>query len=235
MPEEINRIVTDALSDLLWTPSPDGDQNLLAEGKRPEQIERVGNIMIDSFELLKGKIEADTTREDMGLKRESYALLTLHRPSNVDDEDTLNMLVDQLTDVSEQLPLLFPVHPRTRKQLAKFGLLARLENTSTITLSEPLAYIQFMNLVLGAKLLITDSGGIQEESSYLGIPCLTLRPNTERPATIELGTNKLVKPASLAAEVASVLKAPRPGSNTIPLWDGHTAQRVSESLRRHAG
>lgn len=233
MPEEINRIVTDALSDLLWTPSPDGDENLLREGKSKDQVDRVGNIMIDSFEMLKGRISEDTTRADMGFEPGGYALVTMHRPSNVDDQSVLQVIVEQLIEVSGSVPLVLPLHPRTRKQAETFGLLAGIENAPNINVIEPIAYIQFMNLVCDAKLLITDSGGIQEETSYLGIPCLTLRDNTERPITIEMGTNKLVKPGQLTDSVAEILRGNWPGGKAIPLWDGKTAGRVAASLRRH--
>jgi UDP-N-acetylglucosamine 2-epimerase (non-hydrolysing) len=231
MPEEINRLVTDAIADLLWTPSPDGDENLRREGVPASRIERVGNIMIDSFELLRSKIEADDTRERMGLHDQRYGVVTLHRPSNVDDRNTLQALVEQLENVTRFVSLIFSVHPRTLGKLKEYGLYDRLAGLSGMTLMEPVGYIQFMNLVLGATIVITDSGGIQEETTYLGIPCLTLRPNTERPITLTEGTNLLVEPKSLLAEVNKVLEGGGSKGRRPDLWDGQAAGRCVESLK----
>jgi UDP-N-acetylglucosamine 2-epimerase (non-hydrolysing) len=206
MPEEINRLVTDAICDVLWTPSPDADEHLAREGIPESKIDRVGNIMIDSFEMMRSSIEADGTRDAMGLVSGAYAVVTLHRPSNVDHRDNLESLVGQLVAVSSDLPLVFAVHPRTRKKLEEFGLLEKLAGSARqISLTGPLGYIQFMNLVRSARAVITDSGGVQEESTYLGIPCLTLRENTERPITVSEGSNRLVKPEALFAQVQEVL------------------------------
>lgn len=232
MPEEINRILTDAISNLLWTPSPDGDDNLRAEGVAPERIERIGNIMIDSYELMKDRIAASGARKRFGLEKGGYGVVTLHRPSNVDTRETLSELVQQLVAVSERLPLIFAVHPRTRKQLRAFDLEAGLSAAPGMTLCDPLSYIEFMNLVSGAALVITDSGGIQEETTYLNIPCLTLRDTTERPITITQGTNRLLEPAQLRDAVAAAL-ARDPDEALCPeFWDGHTAERAARSLAR---
>jgi UDP-N-acetylglucosamine 2-epimerase (non-hydrolysing) len=247
MPEEINRLVTDAICDVLWTPSRDADENLAREGVQAGRIDRVGNIMIDSFEMMRSAIESDGTREAMGLEERRYAIVTLHRPSNVDDRATLESLVSQLVAVSDSLPLVFAVHPRTRRRLDEFGLLDRLVGTDDhggadrsrnrkqrIILTEPLGYVQFMGLVCSACAVITDSGGVQEETTYLGIPCLTLRENTERPITVSQGTNRLVTPGNLYEQVGQVLQGRWPTGKRPDLWDGRTAQRCVEALRRRA-
>jgi UDP-N-acetylglucosamine 2-epimerase (non-hydrolysing) len=231
MPEEINRLVTDAIADLLWTPSPDADENLRREGVPEGRIDRVGNIMIDSFELLRTKIEADATHKQMGLEGKRYGVVTLHRPSNVDDRSTLQAIIEQMENVSRSIDLIFSVHPRTLARLKEFDLYDHLAGVSGITLTEPVGYIQFMNLVISADLVITDSGGIQEETTYLGIPCLTLRPNTERPITITEGTNVLVTPGSLVPEVSRILQVGGPKGRRPDLWDGQTAGRCVESLK----
>jgi UDP-N-acetylglucosamine 2-epimerase (non-hydrolysing) len=235
MPEEINRLVTDAIADVLWTPSADADDNLVSEGVSPDKIDMIGNIMIDSFEMLRDRIEAAGARESQGMGDGGYALVTLHRPSNVDAADTLEPIVAELVSASEKLPVVFVAHPRTIKSLGKFGLTGRLEAAQGVTLLEPLPYIEFMNIVTGAKLVITDSGGLQEETTYLGIPCLTLRENTERPVTVAQGTNKLTRAADLAADIDRVLSGDWPTGQCPPLWDGKTAGRAVESLRRRSG
>lgn len=232
MPEEINRLITDAIADVLWTPSADADENLLAEGVAKEKIDLIGNIMIDSFEMLRSKIESANTRADLGLDDETYALVTLHRPSNVDDATSLGPIVDELVRISEDIPVVFFAHPRTIKNLEKFGLKDRLRPSGQLSLLEPLPYVSFMNVVTGAKLLITDSGGLQEETTYLDIPCLTLRENTERPITITQGTNRLVRADNLAVNVAEVLAGNWPSGTCPPLWDGQTAKRAVECLKR---
>ena len=233
MPEEINRLVTDAICDVLWTPSSDADENLYREGIGSERIDRVGNIMIDSFEMMRSAIQADGTRNAFGLDPGEYAVVTLHRPSNVDVSAKLEELVVQLVDVSQRLRLVFAVHPRTRKKLTEFRLTDRLAS-GRIVLTEPMPYVPFMNLVQSARAVITDSGGVQEESTYLGIPCLTLRDNTERPITITEGTNRLVKACDLQAHIAAVLAGQWPTGRRPELWDGRTADRCVAALRRRA-
>lgn len=235
MPEEINRLVTDAIADVLWTPSSDADENLLKEGVAASRIECVGNIMIDSYEMLRGQIEADGTRKGLGLAPKSYGVVTLHRPSNVDDPSTLERLVDQLIRISADLPLVFAVHPRTAKRLSEFGLRSRLEAAAGIRLSDPLGYVQFMNIVSAARVAITDSGGVQEETTYLGIPCVTLRQNTERPITVTEGSNRLVQPDQLVPAIESVMANRWPRSRVPRFWDGKVADRCVESLRRRSG
>jgi UDP-N-acetylglucosamine 2-epimerase (non-hydrolysing) len=233
MPEEVNRLVTDALCDVLWTPSPDADENLRGEGVPDGRITRVGNIMIDSFELVRPAIQAAGVPEALGLARGGYGIVTLHRPSNVDDPAQLIRLVDSLVEAQRRLPLVFPVHPRTAAKLRGALLDSRLARAG-IKLLDPLPYVRFMSLVTGAAAAVTDSGGIQEETTYLGIPCLTLRENTERPITILEGTNRLVTPESLLLELERALAAPREGRRP-DRWDGRTAGRCVDDLRRRGG
>jgi UDP-N-acetylglucosamine 2-epimerase (non-hydrolysing) len=233
MPEEVNRVVTDAIADLLWTPSADADANLAAEGRAADRIDRIGNILIDSYELSRERIDADTTRLAMGLERHAYAVVTLHRPANVDDPDALARIVRRLVELSGSLPLVFPVHPRTRRQLADAHLLDAL-TARGLRVVPPLGYVPFMNLVRDARVVITDSGGLQEETTYLGVPCLTLREVTERPITVAEGTNRLVRADGLVDAVLATLAAPRPEPSRLDRWDGHAAQRAVASLRRRA-
>lgn len=232
MPEEVNRIVTDALADVLWTPSPDADENLAAEGVDPARISRVGNIMIDSFELVRPAIAAAGAPARHGLTPGGYGIVTLHRPSNVDDPAVLERLVAGIERAQRRLPLVFPVHPRTAARLAASGLHAPLV-AAGVKLLAPLPYVEFMSLVLGAAAAITDSGGIQEETTYLGIPCLTLRRVTERPITISQGTNRLVEPEKLADALAEAVAGER-GGERPELWDGRTAGRCLADLRRRS-
>lgn len=234
MPEEINRLVTDALSDVFWTPSPDADANLVAEGIAPDRITRVGNIMIDSFEMVREEVEACGHHDVIGLGKKAYGVVTLHRPSNVDDPDQLARLVEALLAIQARLPLIFSVHPRTVSRLAAAGLLGRLEQAG-VRLLEPVSYIRFMNLVMNAAAVITDSGGIQEETTYLGIPCFTLRENTERPITISEGTNRLADAATLVRDFGAVLAGPPPAGRRPDRWDGMTAGRCVDDLRARRG
>lgn len=235
MPEEINRLVTDAISDLLWTPSLDGDENLRAEGVPVEKIECVGNIMIDSYELMRPKISADPGPAALGLTPRNYGIVTLHRPSNVDHYESLKTLVSGLTQIASRLPLVFPVHPRTRKNLKEFKLLDTLASCPTVTLVDPLGYVAFMALVENARCVITDSGGVQEETTYLGIPCLTLRDTTERPITVLEGSNRLIRIEGLDDAISAVLADKWPTGRRPHHWDGHAAQRVVENIEKWFG
>ena len=232
MPEEINRLITDAIADVLWTPSPDADGNLVAEGVAPERITRVGNIMMDSFELVRPAIEAASRSGALGVAPGGYGVVTLHRPSNVDAPEQLARLVHALVEAQARLPLVFPVHPRTAARLEGGGR-RRLE-AAGVRLVEPESYIGFMSLVAGAAAVITDSGGVQEETTYLGIPCLTLRENTERPITISEGTNRLVRAETLAGELTAALATPLGGRKRPEFWDGRTAERCVADLRRRS-
>jgi UDP-N-acetylglucosamine 2-epimerase (non-hydrolysing) len=237
MPEEINRILTDQLADLLLTPSQDGDANLRAEGIPDSRIRFVGNVMIDSlFNQLK-RAEASTVRDDLGIANKDYAALTLHRPSNVDDAATFARILDALEQISRRLPIIFPVHPRTRARIVEFGFNKRIERAQNLRLIEPLGYIDFLRLYSGARLVLTDSGGIQEETTALSIPCLTLRENTERPITVEMGSNRIVGTDTdkITRAAFNALDAPRTNQTPPripPLWDGHTADRILDAITK---
>lgn len=232
MPEEINRIVTDSIADVLWTPSVDGDENLANEGVAPERVSFVGNIMIDSYELMRDQIEKAGTRDEMGLTAGGYGVVTLHRPSNVDHPETLALLIDTLVTVANDLPLVFAMHPRTRKNIETQGYLDRLESAANIQVTEPMSYIKFLSLVREAKMVLTDSGGIQEETTYLGIPCLTLRDSTERPITVTEGSNRLVTPQNLSDMIGKVVAGDWPTGRKPELWDGRTASRIAADIKR---
>jgi UDP-N-acetylglucosamine 2-epimerase (non-hydrolysing) len=232
MPEEINRLLVDAIADILWTPSEDADANLLREGVAPERIDRVGNVMIDAYCMLERRIAAAGTVSRLGLEALSYAVVTMHRPVNVDNREPLAAIVDQLIELSGIIQVVFPIHPRTRARLESFGLLESLQR-ARIRLQEPLGYIEFMNLVSNCRLVVTDSGGIQEETTYLGVPCLTARESTERPVTLSLGSNRLISPTNIANEARSVMSVVgKRMSTSVPLWDGHASDRIVDSLRR---
>lgn len=232
MPEEINRLVTDALADLLLTPSPDANQNLLREGVPPEKIRFVGNVMIDTLYRHLERASASPILEHLQLQKKSYCAMTLHRPSNVDDRQSLAGILEALEVIQERLPIVFPIHPRTRARLEEFGLKAIVEKQKNVILTEPLGYLDFLQLYSNSRLVLTDSGGIQEETTALGIPCLTLRQNTERPITITEGTNRLVgnDPALIQQEALKALDNP-PSAGRVPdLWDGRAASRIVDAI-----
>ncbi len=232
MPEEINRLLTDRISDLLLTPSTDGDENLLKEGVSRDKIHFVGNVMIDSLFYSLKLSESSNVREELNLNEKEYAVLTLHRPSNVDEREIFAPILDALTEISEKIPIIFPAHPRTSGKIEEFGFATRIKN-SNIKLIKPLGYLDFLRLYSGAKLVLTDSGGLQEETTALSIPCLTLRENTERPITIELGTNELVgtNPEKIKKSAFQVLENSNTQDAKIPpLWDGRTAERICDVL-----
>lgn len=237
MPEEVNRVLTDRISDLLLTPSPDADENLLKEGLPKERIFRVGNIMIDTLLSNLPRAKQTGAVAKLGLKPKGYGVVTLHRASNVDDRSTLTRLVDGIDRMQKKLPVVFPVHPRTRKQLEAFGLLARLEKMGKVQLIPPQGYLEFMDLTAHATVVATDSGGLQEETTALGIPCLTLREDTERPVTVTEGTNTIVgtDPQRLEQEVDKALSGKGKKGSVPALWDGKTSERIVEILERMYG
>lgn len=230
MPEEINRVVVDRVADVLWTPSADGGEHLAAEGIADHKITFVGNIMIDALEMVRERFRGAERWRAYGMERGSYGVATLHRPENVDDPEQLNRVVDAVVHTGEHVPLLAPLHPRTRSRLAASGLLTALERARGIRITEPEGYIDFMSLVDGAAVVVTDSGGLQEETTYLQIPCLTLRRGTERPITISGGSNRLVTTESLPEATKHALTSPRHTLPRPPLWDGRTAERIIADL-----
>ena len=228
MPEEINRLVTDALADLLLTPSADGDENLRREGIPEAKIRRVGNVMIDSLIAQIEVAEAIGTLQRLGLEPGRYVYVTLHRPSNVDIRENLEVIIRELSSLSEHWPIVFPIHPRTRQRMVAFGL--SFDAQPGIRPLEPLGYLDSLNLTRHARFLLTDSGGLQEESTYFRTPCLTLRPNTERPVTLTIGSNRLTSVATLRADITQLLADHSRLGQTPPLWDGHTAGRIVDEL-----
>ena len=228
MPEELNRIVTDQLSDVLWTPSPDGTANLQAEGIPSAKIDEIGNIMIDSLVYILERAPVKETLRSFNVEPGKFVIATIHRPSNVDNAETVRSIAAQFASLSESIPFIWPIHPRTEKIVHSEGI----KLPPSVRVVSPLPYEEFISLVASARMVVTDSGGIQEETSYLGIPCLTLRPNTERPITIELGTNQLVELHQLPSAFRKLLTGGKIQKRPIPLWDGCTASRAVDSLVR---
>ena len=234
MAEEINRLLTDQIADLLFTPSCDADANLLAEGIPQSRIRFVGNIMIDSLLTNLDCAKHSTVRVDLGVDGRDYGVLTLHRPSNVDERETFACILDAIDEISARVPIVFPIHPRTRRTIAELGFAQRVEQANSLRLIEPLGYLDFLHLLNGARLVLTDSGGIQEETTVLGIPCLTLRENTERPITVEMGTNVVVgtDTGKIVGAALDALAKPldQQRDSIPPLWDGRTADRILDAL-----
>ena len=235
MPEEINRVLTDRLSTLLFTPSPDGDANLALEGIDPRRVHLVGNVMIDSLRAALPRARESKIHQQLEIARGGYALATLHRPANVDEPAALAKVLAALIEVSVFLPVVFPIHPRTRARLeADPTTRAQVQSARALKLIEPLGYLDFLALTESARLVLTDSGGIQEETTALGVPCLTLRENTERPITVDVGTNTLVgmDPGQIVPAASAVIEG-RGKKGSIPdLWDGHAAERIASILLR---
>jgi UDP-N-acetylglucosamine 2-epimerase (non-hydrolysing) len=230
MPEEINRILTDSISDLLFTSEPSGEQNLRREGVGPEKIHFVGNVMIDTLFRYREQARQSDVLKHLGLSPRGYAVLTLHRPSNVDDEGTLGMLLSAIARIQAEIPVVFPVHPRTRRRLE--ALAGALPPMPGVQLANPMPYLDFLHLMGEARCVLTDSGGIQEETTALRIPCLTLRENTERPVTVSSGTNRVVgtEPAAIYEGWREVADGNWPAGELPELWDGKAASRIVRVL-----
>lgn len=232
MPEEINRLVTDAIADILLTPSLDGNEHLENEGVDKERIHFVGNIMIDSlFNNLK-RAKQSNILEQLELTKKNYALITLHRPSNVDDRDTFQGLISTISHLSNHMDVVFPMHPRTFNRAKEMDLMKDLERIDGIRIIEPLGYLEFISLMESSKIVLTDSGGLQEETTALGIPCLTVRENTERPITITEGTNELAgtDPNKIIGLIDSIISTGGKEGNIPKYWDGNTASRIADIL-----
>jgi UDP-N-acetylglucosamine 2-epimerase (non-hydrolysing) len=233
MPEEINRIVVDNISDYLFVTEQDGLDNLKKEGVSDEKVFFVGNVMIDSLAYYHQKSKTLSTMQELGVKAKEFMLVTMHRPANVDTPEGLGSILEIIEKASEHLSVIFPIHPRTRNNMEKFGLSDKLKSIKNLVLTEPQGYLEFLNLMDNAKLIITDSGGIQEETTFLQVPCLTFRDSTERPVTVTLGTNQLL--ADLNADTVyekllEILAGKTKKGVVPPLWDGHTAERIADIL-----
>ncbi len=240
MPEEINRLVTDAISEIFYTTSADADENLINEGINPSQIHMVGNLMIDSLkynlerteniDIELETIDGKKIKLNRDFKTGEYGMMTFHRPSNVDFPQSLEKLIGIWGKISDKTPLIFPAHPRTLKNAENFGLMEKLKSYPNLYLTESIGYLEFINLLKHAKFVLTDSGGIQEETTYMGIPCLTVRPNTERPVTIWEGTNRLLKIDQIVPAVNDILSGNAKTGGCPKFWDGDAAKRIVEQL-----
>ncbi|MFC1888820.1 non-hydrolyzing UDP-N-acetylglucosamine 2-epimerase [Thermodesulfobacteriota bacterium] len=232
MPEEINRILTDSISDLLFTTESSAMENLRHEGVPDEKIHFVGNVMIDTLLAYRDRWAASVILDELGLVEGGYIVLTLHRPTNVDEADVFDNILDAVGEFQESLPVVFPIHPRSRKMLAELDLDRKVRDVPGLKMIEPLSYLDFMKLLNGARFAMTDSGGIQEESTVLGIPCLTLRESTERPVTVEIGTNIMVGPSkdAIIREGRRILGGETKAGQVPELWDGHAAERIVDVI-----
>jgi UDP-N-acetylglucosamine 2-epimerase (non-hydrolysing) len=238
MPEEVNRVVTDAVSSILLTPSRDADRNLLREGRTEDDIFFVGNVMVDSLDRCLGRARSESdVLSRLGIREGGFALLTLHRPGNVDSPRAFGGLLDAVERISRELPVVYPVHPRSHRMLSELGLLERAEAMRGLVMAEPLGYLDFIALESWARIVLTDSGGVQEETTVLGVPCLTLRGNTERPVTVSEGTNRVVgtAPGSIVTAALEALDGARSSSRRPELWDGRAGERVADVLEGWRG
>ncbi|MCX6136642.1 MAG: UDP-N-acetylglucosamine 2-epimerase (non-hydrolyzing) [Ignavibacteriales bacterium] len=235
MPEEINRLVTDSIADFLFVSEASGMENLRRENVPDSKVFFVGNVMIDSLVAFRGQARTSRIKATLGVADGDYAMVTLHRPSNVDSAENLSKLIRLLEDLSRFVRIVFPIHPRTKKMLADCGLLNRIENSPHVIVCEPLGYLDFLCLLETAKLVLTDSGGIQEETTYLGVPCLTMRENTERPVTVTEGTNQLMgfDYEGVAVEAAKIIRGEHKKGRIPELWDGKASDRIAEIIAHH--
>ena len=233
MPEEINRIVTDSVADLLLVTEKSGETNLVNEGVPQSKIHFVGNVMIDSLLHFRQKAQNSKILEQLNLVEQPYSLVTLHRPSNVDSQKSFSNILDAFNEIEKKIPIIFPIHPRTKKMIEQLGFGKKIENMKNLKMTDPLGYLDFLNIMQSAKFLLTDSGGIQEETTVLGIPCITMRENTERPVTVELGTNVIVgmNTEKIINESSKILSGTFKKGQIPPLWDGKAATRIIEIIK----
>lgn len=233
MPEEINRILTDAISNVLFITEQSGWDNLLKEGVAEHKMHMVGNVMIDSLVEHLAKAKTSTVARDLGVSAQGYGLMTLHRPSNVDSPEILKKILAAVASIQKEMPVIFPIHPRTRKMLSQFGLDEAVRAMNNLTLTEPLGYLAFLKLMSEARFVLTDSGGVQEETTYLNIPCLTLRENTERPITTTLGSNRLVplETDAIISFAQQALQGRLQRKAVPPMWDGETSTRIVDIFK----
>jgi UDP-N-acetylglucosamine 2-epimerase (non-hydrolysing) len=233
MPEELNRILTDSVADFLFITEQSGVDNLKREGVPDEKVFFVGNVMIDSLVHYLEKARQTSVLADLGLQKDDFVVMTMHRPANVDTEEGLKAILEIIEDTTKYKKVVLPIHPRTANNLKKFGLYERLNSTKNLILTEPQGYLEFLQLMQNAALIITDSGGIQEETTFLKVPCLTFRDSTERPVTVEIGTNQLLadlNPQTVHEKLMEILEGKTKKGQIPPLWDGKTAERIAEIL-----